>query len=506
MSNADSTKSEIAGSQPDQPAALLIGGRPLRRNRRQPGGTVLGLAFDASSIQAVLVRRTNGSVEIRNQLSVPLSLNLLTDDPALVGREIQKLLAAAGIRERDCVVGLPLHWVLTFSTKLPDLTDSDLASFLQIEAERGFPYPPDALILASSRYKTPAGENYVLQVAVPRDHVARLQEVLKAAQLRPASFSLGISALQCSDGEPTTGVIALLPWERSVGMQICCGGGIAVLRTIEGATDLEGAGDGRFQIDQITRELRITLGQLPVDLREAARRVRIFGRNDAADELAEQLRPRLEPLGVSVEQVQSCTETECGLAVPPNTEISPALTLALRWLSGRGQAFEFLPPKVSLWQQFIARYSSKKLVTVGIAVGSLACLVLFAFLVQQVQLSYWRSKWAGMKPHVTRLEQLQDQIVRFRPWFDDSCRSLMILRRLSEAFPEDGAVSAKSIEVREPATVTVSGTARNNQALLRMMQQLRGVPGVRNVQLDTMRGQTPLQFNFNFQWTGAPQS
>lgn len=505
MSDAQTKSTEMPESKARKLQLRFAGRTLVLRNRRQPGGAVLGLAFEGGAMQVVLIRRTNGSAEIRNSFSAPLSLNLLTDDPVLVGREIQKHLASAGIRERTCVVGLPLAWVLTLSTKLPDIPEADLASFLQIEAERGFPYPPESLMMASSRYKTPAGESYILQVAVPREHVTRLETVLKAAQLKPVSFSLGITALQTVDGESQSGIIALLPGEQNLAMQISVGGGIVVLRTIEGVGEHEGVEDGRFQIDHITRELRITLGQLPIDMRDVVKRVRIFGRNDAADELAEQLRPRLEPLGVVVEQVRCCTDTECGLSVPPDTEISPALTLAVRWLSGQKPAFEFLPPKVSIWQQIASRYTSRKLVTVGIVAGSVALLVLLAFLVQQVQLSYWRSKWAGIRPQVTRLEQLQEQIVRYRPWFDRSCRVLTILRRLSEVFPEDGTVSAKSIQLRDSGTVTVSGTARSNQALLRVLQQLRNVQGVRNVELETMRGQTPLQFTFKFQWNPPTQ-
>ncbi len=505
MSNGHATKPETA--KPESNRTDARGETPPRpiRDRRQSGGALLGLAFDGNTMQAVAVRRTNGSVEIRKTVSASLSLNLLTDDPVLVGREIQKHLAAAEIKERACAVGLPLNWVLTLGTRLPDLPEADLAGYLQLEAERGFPYPPEALMLADSRYRTPSGEAYALQVAVPRENVTRLEAVLKAAQLRPVSFSLGIAELHRADTQSPGGVVALIPGERSVGMQISFGGGVAVLRAIEGASELEGSGDSQFHTEQVARELRITLGQLPLDVRDGVRRVRIFGRDDASDELAEQLRPRLEPLGVLVEQVKASTDGVNGVTVPSATDVSPALSLAVSWLAGREPAFEFLPPKVSSWQRLAAKYSSRKLVAGGIVGGALAGLVLLAFAVQQAQLVYWRSKWNGMRTQVTNLEQIQTRITQFRPWFDNSCRSLTILKRISEVFPEDGTVSAKTIEIREPVTVNVRGTARNNPALLRVLDQLRGASGVRNVQLVSMRGQSPLQFTFNFQWGGVQQ-
>ena len=119
---------------------------------------------------------------------------------------------------------------------------------------------------------------------------------------------------------------------------------------------------------------------------------------------------------------------------------------------------------------------------------------------QQWQLSRLQSQWLAMEKKVKELENLQQQIRKFRPWFDGSFQSLSILRRLTEAFPEDGAVSAKTVEIRNLATVTCSGTARNNQALLQMRDKLSAAEGVREVHIEQTRGSAPLQFTFNFHW------
>lgn len=56
-----------------------------------------------------------------------------------MGREIKNHLEAAGIRERHCVVALPASWVMSQHTIVPELAPEDANSFLQIEAEKGFP-------------------------------------------------------------------------------------------------------------------------------------------------------------------------------------------------------------------------------------------------------------------------------------------------------------------------------------------------------------------------------
>ncbi|MBP7825052.1 MAG: hypothetical protein KA236_00650 [Verrucomicrobia bacterium] len=473
---------------------------------RTAGTSLLGLTLESGRLEGVVLRRANGHLEVKQTLAVSLSLDPLTAAPELAGREIRKHLDAAGVRERRCVVGLPLNWVLTLGVKLPaELPEADEASFLQIEAERGFPYGPESLLTAHSVSRTPAGERLATLVAVPRDQITRLESVLQAAQLRPVSFSLGVTALQPPEAEASHGIVALVPGEYQLAMQITCGGGAVVLRPLEGAFELEGT-EARFQADAVARELRITLGQLPPDAHQALRGVRVFGNREAAEEVAEQLGPRLNAFGLPVEQVKTYQPDVLGLQAPDGAAVSAAFSLAARRLAGRDTVFEFLPPRVSAWQQFTAKYSSRRLVAGAMAAGAVAALVLLAFGIQQAQLWYWDKQWRQIKAPVHELEDMQAQIRKYRPWFDDSFRSLSILRRLTEAFPEDGVVAAKTVEIREPAKVTCTGTARDLASLNQTLEKLSAAPEINQVQVEQTRGRTPLQFSFNFQWrTGGAQ-
>jgi hypothetical protein len=108
-------------------------------SKRKKLTSLLGLVFDGSRLDGVVLRRTNGSLQLQQSFSATLSLDPLTAAPELVGREIRNHLDAAGMRERRCVVGVPLKWMLTAQTELPPLPEADAASLLQLEAERGFP-------------------------------------------------------------------------------------------------------------------------------------------------------------------------------------------------------------------------------------------------------------------------------------------------------------------------------------------------------------------------------
>ncbi len=461
--------------------------------------SILGLSLDGSRLEGVVVRRTNGSVTVQKSLNVSLSLDPLTNDPELAGQEIRNHLEKAGIRERTCAVCLPPSWALTLQTKVPDLPEADLASLVQLEAERGFPYSPENLLISSSRVRASAGDHYVTQIAVPREHALQLERVLKAAKLAPIAFSLGMAELQPPGKASSEGMLALHVGESAIHLQISIGGGVAALRVLEGALEIE-SGHKRLNSDVLAREVRITLGQLPDDLRASVRLVKVFGSGDLPQQVADQLRSRLEPTGLKVKLVAANAPEDFTVKTPVEAPVSPAFSLATRIVSEPAAQFNFLPPKVKAWQQFTARHSSRKVVWAAAAAIILILLVGGAFAYQQYTVSSAETRWSKLAPAVTNLENLQFQIRRFRPWFDDSKKNLNIMFRVTEAFPQDPYVVAKTIEIREMSNVSCSGTARDNQALLRALDALRTVPEISDLKVDSIRGKSPLQFTFNFHW------
>ncbi len=477
-------------------------------SRRKKLTSLLGLVFDGSRLDGVVLRRTNGSLQLQQSFSATLSLDPLTAAPELVGREIRNQLDAAGVRERRCVVGVPLKWMLTAQTELPPLPEADAASLLQLEAERGFPCDITTLRLAHSRCPLPDGKQHVTLAGILNSQLTSLEQVLAAAKLKPVSFSPGISALvaQASclsdangqDARSTTGVLALAIGVSQVSLQITCGG-VAALRTLEGAIENEGS-RRTLHTGFVAREVRITLGQLAAGLRESVRRIRIFGPHDLAQQLADEMELRFEPAGLNVELVTKYAPDEFGVQLPPDAPVSPAFSLAARMLTEQTPAFEFLPPKPTALQQVITKYSSGRLRSAGATAAGIIVIVGGLFLFQEIQLLRLHSQWSGMSAKVRELDGIQQQIQKYRPWFDESCRSLSILKQLTTAFPEDGAVTAKTVEIRDGNAVSCSGTARDNAALLRMLGQLRAANGVTDLKVDQIRGKAPMQFTFDFRW------
>ena len=464
--------------------------------KRQRPSTVLSLAFDGSQLDGVVLRRTTGSVQLLQSFSATLSLDPLTADAELVGREIRNHLDVAGIRERDCLVCVPLKWAMTTHTEIPELPDAEVPEFLQIEAERGFHSDADSLYFATSRYAL-SGKNHAALIGIPRNHVEVLEKVLRAAKLKPLSFSLSMTSLQVPAAEKSNCVMALLIGESNVGLQITAGGGIAALRTLESALEIQG-GRRVLHADVVVREARITLGQLPAELREKVRTVRIFGPRDFAQQLADELELRLEQLKVEV--VKNYSAGEFGVEIPSGTGVSPAFSFAAQYLAGRETLVEFLPPKIPAWQQFAAKYGSGKARKAIAAAAAVLIILIGLFGYQEVQLVHWESRWKQMSGEVGELKTIENKIHEYRPWSDDSIRGLTILKEITTAFPEDGAVTAKTLEIQDLNTVVCSGTARSMQSLVIMQGQLQKTAGIAGVKITQIRGRSPqLQFTLNIQ-------
>jgi hypothetical protein len=369
---------------------------------------------------------------------------------------------------------------------------------LQIEAERGFHSDADSLYFATSRYSV-SGKQHAALVGIPRIHVVALEKVLRAAKLKPLSFSLGITALQLPDVEKSNCVMALVVGESNVGLQIICGGGIAALRALEGALEMEG-GRRVLHADVVVREARITLGQLPAELRDKVRTVRIFGPRDFAQQLADELELRLEQMSLKVELARTYAPGEFGVEIPPDTAVSSAFSFAAQFLAGRETFVEFLPPKIPAWKEFASKYGSGKARKAIGAAAAVLVILLGLFLYQEVQLVHWQSRWNQMAGDVKELQGIEAKIQQYRSWTDDSVRGLAILKQITLAFPEDGAVTAKNVEIRDLSTVICSGTARSMQSLFMTQGQLQKTPGIAGVKVTQIRGHSPaLQFTMDIQ-------
>lgn len=438
--------------------------------------SVLGLSLADGQLRAAhVIRGKGGRPEVAKAASAALTLDVLHPEPELVGREIKNHLETAGIKEKTCIVAVPARWVMSQHIKVPALSGEDATSFLELEAEKGFPVDPAELQIARS-FQRVGGETYVTQLAVRREHLERLAIVVKAAGLRPVSFSLGLAALPDAVPAGERGRLTVAVDPAQMTLLLAAGGGIAALRTSEASIDTE-AGEKLVNGPAISRELRITVEQVPAPLRAQVRQLFLTGDSTMARQLSESLADWARAAGLVIERGDL-----------PEKDLATEIVhqLGARWLMHGAVELEFLPPRPSRWATLMARYSSKRLATAGFAAAAIALLLAGAFGWRSYQLWSLRSEWAGMQARVTQLDGVQARIREFRPWFDTSFRALTVLKNVTECFPETGTVNARSFELRG-STITISGTLRDRASLLRVHDALSKLKDVQTVKIDQIR-------------------
>ena len=105
-----------------------------------------------------------------------------------------------------------------------------------------------------------------------------------------------------------------------------------------------------------------------------------------------------------------------------------------------------------------------------------------------------------MRRKVADLEALQGRIRQFRPWFEPAPQSLQIVEGLAAAFPDQGDVWAKNVQVVDGTKVTCTGFARSQSALLAWFDRLRARPDVTGLRVEQVRGENPIQFSVAYKW------
>ena len=476
----------------------MIDTQKLIQRLRRPPSSVLALSMEGRHVAAAVLRQAQGGVEVvtRHVGTLPEGVDLA--DPTALGKALRAHLEGASIRERACVWVLPCSEVLTTQTLVPAIDEADVDSLLQLEAEKGFHGDVSASRVADSRCRLADGQRWVTLATISPGRHDLLRGVMEAARLKCLGLSPAITELVSAPSASTPGGIdlALSPETGSVHLQVTIDGGIAALRSLDRAIDATVV-PATVRPEPVAREIRITLGQLPESLAGSIRTLRIHGPAAAAQAIATVLATRFADSGITVEAIPSPQESPVGLEA--------AIQAGRRLLGGRPSALEFLPPTPSALEQFLNRHTEGRLrLTWSLGTAAAALVALF-FVVQQVQLALLESRWSGMSAKVRRLEMLQQKIRQFRPWAPESPRALQILEGLTQAFPESGSVTARSIEIRQSGEIVCTGTAADSASLLRMLEKLQALPAVSALHSEQIRGKSPLQFQVNFRWEEAGQ-
>lgn len=366
---------------------------------------------------------------------------------------------------------------MTISVEIPDLSDSDLQSFLELQAESEFPFGIEDMQLASAVYRAPGQSRHATLAAIPKNRIEQIQQVLQHARLRPVSLVLGLAAADAGDNPQL--VLDVQP--DHVDLNVRCGEGFAVIRSLEGVTNF--AKDGVAQdCSPLCREIRITLGQLPGKIRQNLTAA-ICHSAEPSPTWRQSLERGLAGMGF-----------QTAFRKGQHSALEAAVKARL---ANQSCSLEFLPPKRRPFRIFAEKASSQRNVWIGGSVGTVVFLVVAVFYIQGWRLHSLEREWNSMVEKVKTLETKQNKIRQFRLWYDNSAPSLQIVRQLAESFPKEGSVWLKSIEIKGNRQVRCVGSARDNQDRLDLISQLRAADNIRELATQSI---TTKQFDFKFVW------
>jgi len=475
--------------------------KPRRTN------SIVGVSLAGNRFCAALLRRAGRRVRVREVLEAPLSLDLPSAAPELAGREIRDLLDGAGIRERLCVVCVPLAWTMPLHVPIPDgLSEDDEASYLAVQAERELLLSPEDVSFCASRGQWPGGGKGAAVVAIHAPRLLQLCDVLRAARLKPAAFTLGVAALARPAERGAEASIVLHARETGVDMGVAAGGGILAVR---GIPSQGGAFDGDRAVDapSVIRQLRLTLGQVHEQTAREVVSVQVSGPDAIVSELVRALQE--EATAWPAEAVRPWPGRAPRLITQPGAEAFAArnidlLTTAADCLAGEPLHFDFpVPtrrPRKAPWR----RRGFRAALRLGAAAMLAAAAVAGVLASQRNTLGRLTAEWRAMAPQVAGLEAVRDELRRCRPWSSDVPEALDIARVVAEAFPEEATVWATRLEIRNCATAAILGRATDNKAWLRMQDRLRKAAGVANLRVSHTRDnpgtQEGMSFSVSFDW------
>jgi hypothetical protein len=454
----------------------------LKKRLRARGA--LAITIESAQILVNLVRDDETGAQPVPPLSIPLGEADVLKDPDNAGRELLAALGAAGIRERNCVVCVPPGWALTASTDLPEVSDEDLRGYLELRAEREFSINASELRLGYSAYALPNGQRRATLAALSSKKIEAVARMLEIANRRASSISL---ALDKCLSQPEA-MLHILTNGNHADVVVTAGGGVAGLRSFALPMSSSGA---TIDSTSFCRDVRITLGRLPEPVRQQIRHAAFSG--PSAEELC--IRTRYDLLRLGIKSPDGGV-----VAAPEDPRSSSAVEAARRMLGGQPIPFEFVVPETKRWQELLQRVDSSRRRGLILAAAGLVVLPLLLLFIRSEIESHLQARWDAMADDVASLDAIQQKIHQFRPWFEPAPQGVQLLQSLALAFPDQGEVWAKSIQVADNNKVTCTGFAANQPALMGLLGRMRLRPDIIALQVQQIRGENPIQFSVTYQW------
>lgn len=235
--------------------------------------SVIGLDIGSSSIKVAKVVKDSSHFRLAalGKIATPRPglLSESLQDQEAVAEAIKKLFADVGIKDKNqVVVALPEGKIASRVIKLPLMTDKELVSSLQYEADAFVPFSLDEAVLRHQIIERNEKDGIleVLLIAAPKILVSKYLRILELAKVTPLALETELIALNralTAPNQPNTMIVDF--GFKNCNFAISCGGQIYLTRSFPVAGEA------------LTRALSDELG---IDISQAEEYKKAYGLSD----------------------------------------------------------------------------------------------------------------------------------------------------------------------------------------------------------------------------------
>jgi len=449
---------------------------------------LLSVGLKESCARVVLVPRNGNGTESYKAFSVKFPIPW-TEDPEAAGHRLAERLQQERWKAKKALVLLDPAWVFLGSASLPPIEKEEIPAYADLQAEKIFPLPRNDLAVAFRVTEIGKETQRLVLAAVPQRRVQAVQRLLQAAGLELVSLTTDWG-VNIQDGHTKELHFRIRRAAKRLELLVVAGKTplayqSAVLSGSEGASGQE------VQGAEIVRQVRMLVGRLDPEVREKIRTVTFEGPPEQWNGVIDSSRQHLERFGLEVAVEDSSKATEKAF----EDRLDPILVrYAKEWLENQSVPFEFLPPRISTWERLLQR-SAKGPGRLAAEIGAGVVALFVVAMIAHIQYyKHLEKRWQAMKPAVSQLQEIQSKIQKFRSWFAEEPVTLSVANHIAEAFPVEGRIWARILQIKSDGTVRISGRARDNQSLLQLLEKFRKDPQILEVKLQQSRGKDPIEF------------
>ncbi len=166
----------------------------------------------AKKVTTLFIRDTGINVlvmkggQVEKWASLPLEPGLVSQglivDEAQVADKVKQIFKETGAKTKKVIIALSGHESLYRIITLPELPEAVLPEAIRREAKRTIPTPLEEVYFSYQRFPSPKGENRIFLVTFPRNLVDALVRTLRHAGVRPYIMDMAPLALCRIPNEP----------------------------------------------------------------------------------------------------------------------------------------------------------------------------------------------------------------------------------------------------------------------------------------------------------------